>query len=123
MMRFVVDMNLSPAWVAFLRQAGFEAVHWSKVGEREASDRQLMQWAEENGHLVITNDLDFSAILAATQRRRPSVVQIRSDLLTPMAIGGMVLRAIEQTREELAAGALISIDAQRARLRVLPLGG
>ena len=122
-MRFVVDMNLSPAWVAFLRQAGFEAVHWSEVGERDASDRQLMQWADENGYIVITNDLDFSAILAATQRRRPSVVQIRSDLLTPTAVGGIVLRAIEQTREELAAGALMSIDAQRARLRILPFGG
>jgi predicted nuclease of predicted toxin-antitoxin system len=123
MMRFVVDMNLSPAWVAFLRQAGFEAVHWSEVGRSDASDRELMLWADENGHIVITSDLDFSAILAATQRRRPSVLQIRSDVLTPQAIGGMVLHAIEQTREELAAGALISIEPQRARLRILPLSG
>jgi predicted nuclease of predicted toxin-antitoxin system len=122
-MRFVVDMNLSPAWVAFLRQAGFEAVHWSEVGRSDASDRELMLWADENGHIVITSDLDFSAILAATQRRRPSVLQIRSDVLTPQAIGGMVLHAIEQTREELAAGALISIEPQRARLRILPLSG
>ena len=82
-----------------------------------------MQWADDNGYVVITNDLNFSTILAATQRRRPSVVQTRSDLLTPEAIGGVVLRAIEQARDELTAGALVSLDIQRARLRVLPMSG
>ncbi|WFU46148.1 hypothetical protein QA640_48230 (plasmid) [Bradyrhizobium sp. CB82] len=37
-------MNLSPCWVPFLHNAGFEAVHWSAVGAAEASDRGLMQW-------------------------------------------------------------------------------
>ena len=120
-MRFLVDMNLSPAWVVFLRQAGFEAVHWSEVGEPDAPDRRLMQWADEGGYVVITNDLDFSAILAATQRQRPSVVQIRSDVLTPEVIGSVVLRVIERTRQDLDAGALISVDPQRARVRILPL--
>jgi len=59
---------------------------------------------------------------AATQRQKPSVLQIRSDLLTTAAIGGLVLAAIEQTRGDLAAGALVSIDPTRARARILPLG-
>jgi hypothetical protein len=32
-----------------------------------------------------------------------------------------VLAAIRQTQEELSSGALVSIDAARARLRMLPL--
>jgi predicted nuclease of predicted toxin-antitoxin system len=120
-MRFLIDMNLSPGWVPFLQRAGFVAVHWSAIGKYDASDRELMRWAEDNGYIVVTNDLDFSAILAATQRQQPSVMQIRADLLTPAVIGGAVLRAIEQTRDELAAGALVSVDIQRARLRVLPI--
>lgn len=121
-MRFLIDMNLSPAWVTFLQKAGFEAVHWSEVGEPDAPDRRLMQWADEAGYIVITSDLDFSAILAATQRQRPSVLQIRSDVLTPAVIGPMVLRVIEQMRQDLEEGALISVDLQRARVRILPLG-
>ncbi len=31
-MKLLVDMNLSPAWVDVLRQAGFEAIHWSEIG-------------------------------------------------------------------------------------------
>lgn len=124
-MRFLIDMNLSPSWVPFLQNAGFEAAHWSAVGAADAadaSDRTLMQWAAAHDHVVVTNDLDFSTILAATQRRKPSVIQIRADLLTPVAIGGAVLRAIAQTERELAEGALVSIDPDRARVRILPLG-
>jgi len=76
-MRFLVDMNLSPAWVPFLRDAGLEAVHWSEVGAANASDRELMDWADAHDHIVLTSDLDFSAILAATRRQRPSVVPFR----------------------------------------------
>jgi hypothetical protein len=32
-MRLLVDMNLSPDWVAVLKRAGWDAVHWSMVGK------------------------------------------------------------------------------------------
>jgi predicted nuclease of predicted toxin-antitoxin system len=120
-MQVLVDMNLSPGWVGFLAEAGFEAVHWSEVGAANASDSELMQWAVERGFVVLTADLDFGAILAAAHSRRPSVVQLRSDILTPRAIGGAVVAAIRQTRDELLHGALVSVDMARARLRTLPL--
>jgi predicted nuclease of predicted toxin-antitoxin system len=69
----------------------------------------------------VTCDLDFAAILAATRRSRPSVLQIRSDILTPERIGVSVLAAVGQAREELLNGAVLSLDAARARLRNLPL--
>src|SRR6266508_1725015 len=70
-MKVLVDMNLSPGWVNFLAEAGFEAVHWSDVGAGSAPDSELMQWAAERGFVVLTADLDFGAILATTQGRRP----------------------------------------------------
>lgn len=120
-MKFVVDMNLSPSWVTLLERAGLEAVHWSDVGKADATDRAIMRWAYAQGYIVLTSDLDFSAILAATGGMGPSVVQIRSDLLTTDAIGAAVLKAIETTRDELVVGALVSVDASRARVRILPL--
>jgi predicted nuclease of predicted toxin-antitoxin system len=120
-MKFLVDMNLSPSWVGFLVQAGFEAIHWSNVGPGDAPDAELMRWAADHGHVVLTSDLGYGAILAATQRRRPSVVQIRADVLVPAAIGVAVLAAVGQAAAELREGALLSVDAARGRLRILPL--
>ena len=60
-----------------------EAVHWSQVGDPCAADVQIMQWAAREGFVVLTHDLDFGAMLAATQGRKPSVVQLRSDEVRP----------------------------------------
>jgi len=122
-MNFLVDMNLSPSWADFLNQAGFAAVHWSDKGAPNASDHELMRWAAQHNFIVLTADLDFAAILAATEGRRPSVILVRNDILTPDALGSAVLAAILQAKDELAAGAIVSVDAERARLRVLPLEG
>jgi hypothetical protein len=51
------------------------------------------------------------------------VLQVRSDLLTPAALGAFVLAALSRLRAELGAGAVVTVDASRARLRVLPLRG
>jgi predicted nuclease of predicted toxin-antitoxin system len=122
-MKILVDMNLSPGWVEFLLNAGFEAVHWSQVGAHDAHDSDVMRWAIDHRHIVLTSDLDFGAILAATQERRPSVLQLRSDVPTPAAIGTLVLATLRQSHQELSDGALVSVDAVRGRLRILPLGG
>jgi predicted nuclease of predicted toxin-antitoxin system len=120
-MKILVDMNLSPMWVRFLAEAGFEAVHWSEIGAHDATDTHLLEWAFERDYIVLTNDLDFGAILAATQRRRPSVVQLRGGNLSPSALGDAILTAIGQVRQELLDGALVSVDLTRARVRILPI--
>jgi len=48
---------------------------------------ERLAYAAEHGYTVLTNDLDFGTILAATQGEKPSVVQIRSDNLDPDVIG------------------------------------
>ena len=119
-MKFVVDMNLSPAWVELLNSARHDAVHWSHVGRNDASDPEIMQWAAENGRVIITSDLDFGAILAGSGDRHPSVIQLRSEDLRPAQVGATVLAAVSVAKADLEAGALLTIDAARSRLHVLP---
>ena len=77
-MKLLVDMNLSPRWVAALESLGIPAVHWSQLGPTNAPDEALMAYAAENDWVVLTNDLDFGAILAASAGRSPSVIQPRN---------------------------------------------
>ncbi|MBI1868371.1 MAG: hypothetical protein HYS06_08785 [Methylocystis sp.] len=69
----------------------------------------------------ITHDLDFGSILAATGGSKPSVVQIRGDDLRPASIGARVAQALRAAAREIETGALITIDVNKARLRILPL--
>jgi predicted nuclease of predicted toxin-antitoxin system len=120
-MKILIDMNLSPRWVQWFADAGWEALHWSKVGSPTASDREIMVWARENGYIVFTHDLDFSALLATTQREGPSVIQVRTQNILPEGIGTLVITALKQYQHELEQGAIVTIDPQRARMRILPL--
>ena len=116
-------MNLSPSRVERLVRHGFEAVHWSTIGAATAPDVELLTWANEHAFVLITNDLDFSAILAASAGTSPSVVQIRTqDLLSDEAVS-IVAKAIEAHREDIERGALLSIDEGGTRVRMLPLKG
>lgn len=120
-MRLIVDMNLSPRWVKLLTQTGIEAVHWSALGTANAPDTVIMAYADMNDYVVLTHDLDFSAILAATHGKKPSVVQIRTEDVSPDIIGMQVIAALQQMASELEEGALLTIDPSHTRLRVLPL--
>ena len=114
-------MNLSPRWIGVLNAAGFEAAHWSTLGAHDAADSQIMDYASANDCVVLTHDLDFGAILAASHGTKPSVVQIRAENLSPTAIGDQVIIALRQMTAELQAGALLTVDPSRTRLSLLPL--
>lgn len=120
-MKLLIDMNLSPRWVGVLMEAGFDAVHWSTLGRSNALDTEIMDFAKANGYVVLTHDLDFGAILAATHGEKPSVVQIRSEDVSPDVIGKSVIFALRQMTSELDEGALLTLDPNRPRLRMLPL--
>jgi predicted nuclease of predicted toxin-antitoxin system len=120
-MKLLVDMNLSPRWVEVLTAANIESAHWSRLGAGNAPDAEIMAYARAHNYVVLTHDLDFGAILAATHGDKPSVVQIRSGELNPEAIGHFVITALTQMADELEAGALLTLDPGKSRLRVLPL--
>jgi predicted nuclease of predicted toxin-antitoxin system len=120
-MKLLVDMNLSPAWVSILADAGHESLHWSTVGNPRAADRELFAWAALHGYTVLTHDLDFGAILAATHASAPSVIQLRVQDVSPTGSGELVLSALTRFKNHLEAGALVSLDDTRHRVRILPL--
>lgn len=114
-------MNLPPSWIGYLTNVGHEASHWSSIGNPSASDREILEWARSHGAIVLTNDLDFGAILAATGNDAPSVVQLRTQDVTPEAIGATILELLFRHVQDLERGALISLDKTTDRLRRLPL--
>jgi predicted nuclease of predicted toxin-antitoxin system len=120
-MKILIDMNLSPTWVAFFALNGWEAIHWSAVGDPQATDRVIMQWARSNDAIVFTHDLDFGTILAVTQASGPSVLQVRANDVLPAHLGATVAAAIRQFAGELADGALLTIDERASRVRILPI--
>jgi len=120
-MKFLIDMNMSPQRVEVFVRNGWEAVHWSSVGDPRAPDWVLMDWARVNGFIVFTHDLDFGAILAVTRAEGPSVIQVRTQDVTPRHLEEVMLRTLGQHAKLLEQGALVVVDEVKTRARILPL--
>lgn len=69
----------------------------------------------------MTDDLDFGTILAYSNEAKPSVFQVRMDYPMPHEIGDKVLICLKQFEKELEEGCLITLDAIKSRVRILPL--
>jgi predicted nuclease of predicted toxin-antitoxin system len=123
MIKILIDMNLPPKWIDVFDAEGWEAVHWSNIGDFGATDEVIMKWALDHDFMVFTHDLDFGSILAATSAAALSVIQVRTQNVMPESVGIIVVDAVRKFKDELDDGALISVDHKKARARVLPLKG
>jgi predicted nuclease of predicted toxin-antitoxin system len=120
-MKFVIDMNLSPLWVEVFQAEEWEAVHWSTIGAAHAPDFEIMAWAKAHDAIIFTHDLDFGAILATTKADAPSVIQVRTQDVSPNALKDSLINAITQYQDILETGALIIVDTYKLRAKILPL--
>src|SRR5687768_17046966 len=117
-MKIVIDMNLSSGWVNVLEDAGWEAVHWSTVGDMRARDEVIMTWARANNYIVFTHD--FGILLALTRAESPSVIQVRTQDVLPEVLGDRLVKVLKEHQSVLDKGALLTVDEGKLRVRILP---
>ena len=59
-------------------------------------------------------------LVVSTHGEKPSVVQLRTDEIDQSVLGPRVLAILEHMKAELQSGALVTIDQERTRVRLLP---
>jgi predicted nuclease of predicted toxin-antitoxin system len=117
----ILDENLPPRWREFLATFGISATHWRDIGKIGDPDETIFDYACDHEAIIITQDLDFTRILALRGAHLPSVIQLRVQCPTPEVIGHALLGVLKNHRQHLQDGCLISLDLNRKRLRLLPL--
>ncbi|MFI5137575.1 MAG: DUF5615 family PIN-like protein [Sphingobacteriales bacterium] len=120
-MKILIDMNLSPEWVPEFKLHNIESAHWSTVGKFDAPDNIIMDWARKNEYIVFTHDLDFGTALALTKAEKPSVIQVRTQNVTVPFLSNMIISTLISYADLLENGALLIIDENKKRIRILPL--
>ena len=76
-MKFLADMGISPKTVAFLYSHGFEADHLHALGLQKLPDKKILEIALSERRIILTHDLDFGDLLAASGAKLPSVIIFR----------------------------------------------
>jgi len=119
--KLIIDENLPSRWRDFLAPFGITAAHWTEIGNSGDPDEAIFEYTSSHEAIIVTQDLDFTRILALRGSHLPSVIQLRVHCPTPEVIGRALLSVLEIHRQQLQDGCLISLDLNRHRLRLLPL--
>jgi predicted nuclease of predicted toxin-antitoxin system len=120
-MNLLLDMNLPPIWSEFFTEKGYGAKHWSTLGVANAPDSDILSYAKTNGCVVLTFDLDFTDLLAASGESTPSVVILRTRTLKAEKLQERLLEILKQCQEDLEKGAVVIVEDAKARVRTLPI--
>lgn len=86
-----------------------------------ASDAEIVEAAAHDARTILTQDLDFSAIVALSGRTRPSVVSLRLSLSRVEAVNQRLTEVLATIEREVESGAIVSVEDDRVRSRGLPV--
>lgn len=121
-MRFLVDENLPRQLADLLQASGHDAVHVGEFGLFSAPDPKILEKAREEDRILISADTDFGTILAESQAELPSIILIRrTSNRRAFHLVGMIEANLPALSEDLESGCVVVFDADRVRVRRLPL--
>jgi len=120
-MRFLADMGISPRSVSFLRSVGYDATHLHEEGLDRLPDSEILAKARREKYVLLTHDLDFGELIAVSEARLPSVVTFRLRNMRPTNVNLHLQAILEQHREALESGALVTVTEGHIRVRRLPI--
>ena len=100
---------------------GWEAVHWSSVGDPGGSNEEIMDWVATHRHVVFTHDLDLGTMLSLSHQAGPSALQVRTQDTLPDYLERPIVAALSQHETDLSTGALVVVDESRSRILFLPI--
>jgi predicted nuclease of predicted toxin-antitoxin system len=120
-MKFLADMGISHRTVSFLRGEGYEAIHLHDVGLDELPDPDILAKARNEGYVLLTHDLDFGELLAASGADLPTVITFRLSDMTPNNVNRYLSDIVTHHSTLLVEGVIISVTESRIRARHLPI--
>jgi predicted nuclease of predicted toxin-antitoxin system len=120
-LEFLANMNISPITVEKLRGMGWNILRVAEIMDKRSKDARILDYAREHNKVVITQDLDFSALLATLGYEKPSVVSLRFDNAEPGFLADRIVEIVKEFEKELAEGIVLSVDETSARYRDLPI--
>jgi len=120
--RFLANMNISPQTVEALQQQGWDIVRVSQVLPVNASDQEILDLARREDRVVVTQDLDFSMLLALGGYGRPSLITLRLSVADPETITQRLLEILPGIEPVLQEGCAVTVEEVAVRVRRLPIG-
>ncbi|MBF2076543.1 MAG: DUF5615 family PIN-like protein [Synechococcales cyanobacterium C42_A2020_086] len=120
-LRLLADVHISPLTVAALNSHGYNTVRTTDLLPATAADEEILELARVEGRVVLTQDLDFSMLVALSNYGLPSLITLRLSSAKPDVVTQKLLEVLPSVEPELTAGAAVTISDDSVRVRQLPI--
>jgi predicted nuclease of predicted toxin-antitoxin system len=117
-MRFLADENVSRLVIERLRAGGFKVMAISET-RSGASDKDVLQAADAQDCILITEDRDFGELIIRQRLGVRGMILLELDRLSSAAEADAVADVISNHAGKLV-GNLVVIEPGRVRIRPLP---
>lgn len=120
-MRLLADLHISPRTVQHLRQLGYDVVRVPELLPATSTDAAVVQCARREGRSILTQDLDYSALIALAGETQPSLISLRLRTSRIEHVNEVLEKLLPSLNADLQAGTIITVSEHRIRRRRLPL--
>jgi len=120
-MKLLADVHISPMTISALLTARYEIIRTTDYIPAKATDKEIIDLALQNNAVIVTQDLDFSALIAQRRLNKPSVISLRVGDAKPGIISALLERILPLIEKDLMDGAIISVEEHEYRIRKLPI--
>jgi predicted nuclease of predicted toxin-antitoxin system len=120
-LKFIADIQISPLTVEALQKKGYDIIRVTDKLSATASDNEIIQLAYQEQAVIITQDLDFSAIIAKSGLNGPSVISLRVANAKADIITRILITVLPLIKTELHEGTIVSLDEKEYRIKKLPV--
>jgi predicted nuclease of predicted toxin-antitoxin system len=86
-----------------------------------ATDLEILEFARLEDRIVLTQDLDFSMLVALSNYDQPSLITLRLSSAKPDVVTQRLLEVLPNLEQDLREGSAITIDDNFVRIRKLPI--
>jgi len=121
MLKFFADECISPSTVTFLIKLGYKAVHAEDAKMSTAKDAEILNYTAQKDMILITQDLDFSALLALSGKSHPGVITLRLKFPSPENVNKSLKKLLDSQKEKQIKGSIIILEETKIRFRKLPI--
>lgn len=92
-----------------------------ELGMARAPDEEIVEQAKARGMSILTEDLDYGAILAVTGEIEPGVIILRVGNWTRQQIENRLRRVLDELPQESFRNSIATVERYRVRFRRLPI--
>jgi len=120
-MKFIADIHISPQTIESLVKRGYIINRVNDFISFSAKDEEILDLALREESTIITQDLDFSSLLAKRGMSKPSVITLRINIVRPDRVTKILEMILPQIESELNSGSIVIVEEDRIRIRKLPI--